>query len=295
MLNPMALEEKQGIVIRYEDRWLGTPGGPDRRFEPDTDHVRGIQLILDAEEWCSLVMSEGDAYIGGCCGNASQIQSTVTGIFHDGGEIGADTLYVLGEQVRTHPDGFDDTGFFVDFDQETFDAKCGGWNDMGPWDKLGLAYRAVADRIRPYKGTVKPEVERDPLAALVHSTNLLSFWSWLSKDGPDTKTGQRHANHALTIAKMLPGTRKLLALLESNLDTWSGVAIVRSSEPTEICSNGLGLCLYDSAVHAESVLKAWADAEASTNASSATAPTTAPDAFLVRDVRLTTRDGIEFL
>jgi hypothetical protein len=282
--------EARGVRILYEDKWLGTPGGPDWRSESDPTRVRSVHIPLTPEEWCSVVMREtGEEYIGGCCGNASEIQSTVIAIFHEGGYADADALYKLGEQVRTHPDGFEHGGFFVDFDQKTFDEQCARWDELRVWDKLGLCYRAVADRILPYRSTVEPRVEKDPLEALVHSTNLLSFWSMLSTDGKDTKTGQRHANRTLTIAKMLPGTRKLLEILESNLHTWSGVAIVRSPEPTEVCSNGFGLCFYDSREHAEDVLRTWRSKEPPSGA----APT--PDDFVIREVRVTTRAGLEFL
>jgi hypothetical protein len=292
MKNLEALEAN-GVRILYEDNWVGEVG-VDRHPEPDYSRVRSVYLGLTPKDWCAIAMHEGDSYIGGCCGTSGAIQDQVNGIFREGGYADADTFYKIGQLAKTHPDGFKEWGFLGTMSQKRFDARCARWKKLSPWKKIGLSFQAVKDKIKPYSSTVEPTIlENRPdldakraIEQLYGCIYMLRYGS-LFRGLNDDASAQRHANDVLTLAKMLPGTRALLAQLEANFTSWSGVAIVEKARPEVITYNGLGMCLYATASDARDVVALWNNRR-ETNGDGVA------DKVILRPVTISVQKGVEF-
>jgi len=294
MINHAALEAN-GVRIHYEENWVGEVG-VDRHAEPDHSRVRSVYLGLTPKDWCAIGMHEGDSYIGGCCGTSSAIQNQINSIFREGGYADADSLYTIGQMAKTHPDGFKEWGFIGQMSQKRFDARCARWKKLAPWKKIGLSFQAVKDKIKPYSHTVQPIVQEnrpdldakreiDQLYGCIH---MLHYSSLFRRQKEGDTSGQPHANDVLTLAKMLPGTRRLLAQLEANFTSWSGVAIVEKSRPEVITHNGFGMCLYQTESDAREIMKLWADGRETNGESVA-------DKVVLRPVTISVQKGVEFL
>lgn len=286
-IDPTKLLQYSGAEISYENKWNDNDP-PPRQSQKDYTRVRSIFIPLRPSEWCELCMRDGESYIGGCCGTSSAIQDIINGIFRESGYAEAQDLYDLGELTQSHPDGFEEDGFIGDLTQEEFDERTSKWDTFSPWEKIGLCYQAVKDKIRPYPSRVEPIVqenrpdldEKREINELYGCIHYLRYASILQQE--DDERGQKHANDIHTLAKMLPGTRRLLKKLESSLDSWTGVAIVEKDRPETICYNGYGLCLYKNKAEAKKVMALWNENQ---NTS---------DKVLIRSLTISVQKGVEF-
>jgi len=78
-----------GVEYHCEEEWVSdTEDGKPPRHPVDLKYFRSVQLPLTPEEWCSIVMRDGEDNIGGCCGTTSVIQDIMEKCFYDGGWIG---------------------------------------------------------------------------------------------------------------------------------------------------------------------------------------------------------------
>jgi hypothetical protein len=258
--------EDNGVGITYETNWVGD--GDDRHQETDYDRVTSVFFNLSADEWCHLASREGEYYIGGCCGTSSAIQDIINGVFRDGCSINGNEMYELGELAKSHPDGFKEWGFLGNMSEKEFAKRCADWADLDPWEKIGLCYQAVKGKIRPYysepivqKGRADLDEKReiDELYGCIHALHFASVFKSIEKMPGinDKDNGQEHGNDVLTLAKMLPGARRLVKQLEANFTTWSGIAIVEKDRPEVITHNGFGLCIYNTEEDAREVMSFW--------------------------------------
>ena len=270
-MNTAALEAK-GVVICY-----------DAYYEPENKWVTQVFFNLTPTEWCNLAMRDGDSYIGGCCGTSGYIQDEINSIFRDSGNADADALYTIGDLAQHHPDGFEEWGFIDPMTQEAFDEKCERWESLEPWEKIGLIYQGVRDRLRPHRHTIEPIVQKDrpDLDEKRDYQQLLGGLRYLDFPRFGKNNDQTHSTDIWVMAKLLPGARRLVKKLEADTTSWSGVAIVEKERPDVIVSNGLGACLYATKEDAEKVRALWTDKDLA-NATS------------IRSLTISVSDGILF-
>jgi hypothetical protein len=296
-LNPKALEAR-GVKIQYDEVWVGEPGkGKGRRPKPVLSKVRGVYLALTPEEWCRIAMRDGDMYMGGCCGTTSAMQDVVNGVFRDSGYANANTLCELGMYAKQHPDGFD--GFNVKLSQADFDKQCRQWSKLDPWTKISLCWQAVKGKVsagsegEPIVQENRPDLDEkreiDELYGALTTFRYKIFMPREKEDDPlKPPKGQSHANDVLTWAKMVPGTKRLLAKLEEDFTTWSGYAVVERARPEVVCHNGYGLCLFTKEADAEELVADWRK-----NSRAGKGENTA-DKVRIRAVTVSVQKGLEF-
>jgi|SRR5271155_1007734 len=268
-------------------------------YEGTPRTIHSVFLALTPRDWCSIAMRDGSSYIGGCCGTSSAIQDEVNGIFRESGYADADALYTIGARAKSHPDGFKQWGFLGTMSEKRFTERAARWKKLGPWKKIGLVYQAVKDSLRPTSTLVEPIVQEgrsdldatreiDELYACIHMKHFALF---LKPPEQAKKSGQNHANDVHTLAKMLPGARRLVAQLEANFTSWTGVAIVEKARPEVITHNGLGLCIYNTAEDAKEVMDFWR----MDSGRSGEAGVSLVDKVVLRPLTISVQKGVEFL
>lgn len=266
--------EAMGARVTHDDEWEGTPGA-DRTRYIRLDTVSGVHLPLSAEDWTRIAMREGTAYVGGCCGNMSQVQDLINGVFRDGGYAEAPDLLLIGERIRDH-DGEESP--FAPVDDATFRARLESWKQvesdpdpewpLDPWFKIAMVYNAVEPHLVPRRWEVPAgpghhEPEHHLISTLHNALSRMSWADLFSRDEPDDVA--QHAAHMILLrAKVYPLAKELVGHLETAGVEFTGYAIVDSSSG-ELQSDHRGPCLYPERAQAERVLELWrrfADEEA---------------------------------
>lgn len=260
------LIEGMGASVTHDDEWEGTPG-IDRTRYIRLDTVLGVHLPFTPEDWTRIAMRDGPAYVGGCCGNMSQVQDLINGIFRDGGYVEAPDLLAIGEGMRDH-DG--DESPFAALDLSTFRERLEMWErieadpdperPIDPWFKLGMVYNAVEAHLRPRSWEVpsrrgRHEPEHHLVFMLYSALTNMTWADLFTRDDPDD-IAQHTASMALLRAKVYPLAKDLVGHLETTGVDFTGFAIV---DPTssELQSNHRGPCLYPDRAQAERVLELW--------------------------------------
>lgn len=260
-----------GVVVGHEDEWTGTPG-VDRTQWKLLDTVAGVNLssFITPAMWVEIAQREGSAYIGGCCGNMSQLQDLINGIFRDGGWCEGHDLLEIGRICRGH-DGFDE---FDPMDDETFDKWISVWRnhignsrtgELDPWKVMGIVYNAVEPHLKPNSmkvphngGYIKQKSEEEYIVGVLHDTLSRLHWADLFARHDDEEDKPQHeANRKVLKAKLLPVLRQLADLLEESGVELDGFALVDPAK-REVLSDHHGLCLYTTRADAERVQALWA-------------------------------------
>lgn len=281
--------EELGAKVTHQDEWVGKVG-PERHPEILLDTARGVYVPLTAQEWCDLCMREGDHYMGGCCGNMSQLQDIINRVFRDSGHIDGHVLLKIGRICQDH-EGFD---AFAPMDDEAFDlavkqwerademlAKYGSsfeaaeehlleWPKMilgqrytmhpDPWHKLGVIYNALEPMLKPLgyetpKGPGRNGEEVDLIHVLSDQLARMS-WGDLFTPREDEKP-QHEADRQLLRAQLYPMITRLAVHLAARLkEPYEGYAIVRS-ETQKPLTTSRGICIYPTLADAEREMELW--------------------------------------
>lgn len=258
-----------GATVTHEDTWEGEPG-VDRTRYVLLDTVSGVHLPLSANEWMMLATRDGEAYVGGCCGNTAAVQDVINGIFRDSGYVEAADLLYIGEVMYDH-DGedspfapMDDDQFAAALVQLEHAARAAQADDqimVDPWFKIGIVFNAVEPMLKPRGWEVPQDKGRlgDEHALISTLRATLTRMDWgdvFTRDDPED-VAQHEANRKLLQAKVYPLAKELVLLLEKEAIDFLGFAIV---DPTtgEIHSDHRGLCLYPARENAERTMELWA-------------------------------------
>lgn len=241
------MKVKFGLNTVYE-------GIGDKRKSRPGKYVDVLILPLTPADWCSLCMSEGGNYMGGCCGNMSHAQDLLSSIFRFGPWVTAQKFTELIDALKGH-DGFE---ALKKLDKKTVKAK-------DPWSKIIRTWHAAKDVL---KGGDMPRMGgkvygEDPSSAK-DAVSVLdkTLWrlSWASlRDREEDATGQRHANREATLMQVGPALKTLsekiqdLRLVKEPLE---GFAVVEAGTSKIVC-NGLGFCIYRTKEAVDELLEAW--------------------------------------
>jgi hypothetical protein len=259
------------LGLRYiqATEYRGTPG--EDRASVELPLFTHINPGWSAENWVSVASCEGDEYMGGCCGNLSGAQDEVSGWFrhHSDAIPIRDLSGIITELLIPHGgfEQFEDGDWVVEgaTDADSMVAIANlAWDTLLAYDKLAIVWKLVKDHFTPEIPTAywpKDEPEEKAEDAIAHLSRL--SWgisvSTMFADPGHKPTGQKKARRALALAKIIPILRTLsdhiTTLDYGNFDGWALVDL--SKEDDAVCTNGYGMCLYDSMIEVEKVLALW--------------------------------------
>ena len=253
------LEQVQelGARVNYEQIYGGTPG-VDRKHRDDLSHITRVLLPLSDEEWCYICMRERDGYIGPCCGNTGRMQDIINGYaFRDGGWIDGGKFLELGLLARGH-EGFDT---FEKVDDEEFTRLLGLWGKLEAWDKIGLIFLAVEDKLQ-WDNLARPHIpdeesrrsaEEDAFYLLDRGLASISWKELFGPRGIETLDCQDEANTLVMKARILQPAIMVAEQLKADVEHFEGAAIVEK-ETGEILKNNNGYCIYRDEEQAKEIL-----------------------------------------
>lgn len=274
------------------------------RGSPKTCHdlpiFTRVLLPFTPEEWCQLCMTEGDHYVGGCCGNMSVLQDEINSIFRDGGYVTCERLADIAESMASHEE--EDTDYaFSSLGEETLeqmvDRAKNEWAAVGPWEKMAVIWHVVKDFYGPKipSAPVKTMSEVDKAVTVLRQS--LTYIQLCGIFGPpDTAEAisQEHVSDLVNLARIAPALKTLTEHLgDLNPGPFEGLALIDKTEgPDEIAVNRRGYCIFATQDEVDRMLDLWRKQEAA----HAEKPAVAVDQRLgTRPVRVTMEKGIEFL
>lgn len=278
--------------------------GTEERHRFDVPIIRNVRLPFSAEEWCSLCMSEGEHYIGPCCGTTSAAQDVLNYAFRFGGGWMDTGKYAeMADLLANHdpisgPFSFDKRPRSV---PKAVAQASSEWASMGPWSKMAIIWHVVrefADVNPPRAAFPKRQSDLDAALHVAEaSLRTLSYERLFgSFENARPRTSQDKAKRAFGLAKLIPAIRiiqgKIAELYEGPVD---GYALIDKEEgPESITSNGLGLCVYATREEVDEVLEIWrAQEKEYEERRKRTKPV--DERIGVRRVRVTMEKGLEFL
>ena len=280
-------------------------GEGEERKEYRLDFFTSVRLPLTAAEWCSLCMSGGENYIGGCCGQSSATQDILNHIFrHDSGFPPIRDLAELVDMLNAH----DPITGRIPFDSlDKLDdplprlvERAGepqNWEKLSPWDKIALVWHIVKDCWRPQvpaaSGPHRTELD-DAVSVLSRGMQAIS-WERLFRGNKDVSS-QAIAQRALLLAKLLPAwetmNRRITELDLGGFDGWA--LIDKRQGPDEIAMNAMGYCIFATREECDNLLKLWRETEVKYKGRKP--PDSPIDEIIgIRRVRVSPEKGAEFL
>ena len=267
----VALLKAFEIDFSVKQEWRGEVG-PDRGPH-DLKLFTAVKLPFDPETWVHLCTTEGEYYVGGCCGTTSHIQDKINHIFRmESGWVSVKDLESLAVSWMGH-DGadslFTEPGWKEVFKAmpwdlpEKFDPTL---EDGEPWTLMALIWHIVKDCYEPdvpgAYGNHMSELDK-AVSMLSRAFSSLSWTRLFNKHEDEDKepTTPFRGNRALMLSRLLPA----LATFNDQLSTLDlgdveGFGLF-DLEGDEIASNGYGLCVYETLAEAEKMMAQWREAD----------------------------------
>lgn len=283
-------------------------GEPPNRKSYNLNIFESILLPLTPEQWISICMSEGNSYIGGCCGNTSVIQDKINSIFRfDSGWLKISKLSKISELMINH-DECDKPDNTINFqflpkgkNLEQTVKLCHGLlakkEMLDPWQVIALIWHITKDFYKPDV----PFVHGEHIAPLETSISILSRGlhtlniDHLFKIG-NKSSFQDKINKALTLVKLLPALKTVNEQIETIYSgPLEGYAIVDKEKNQKVCINGLGYCIFSSMKEIDKLFDLWESNDKEFEDEKTINKVLAREKFSVRKVRVSKENGIEFL
>ncbi|NJO18700.1 MAG: hypothetical protein HC877_24130 [Thioploca sp.] len=285
--------EELGIKYRVEREFR--PKNPPRSPYP-IQVFEAVFIPLTAESWCRLCMSEGDYYVGGCCGAMSHIQDLINDVFRfESGWITTEQLEKVAVCIRDHGDFGGRIPFATDKSVEDLVTEARvNWDKCDPWDRIALCWHLVknyyAPKIPNAFGDHLSEVDKS-VAILSHGLLALSWGRLLYKHPPDS---QEKANRSHLLHRLLPALKTLVEGIHTlDFGTVDGFAIIEKEKGNEaIASNNYGLCIFETEEEVNHLLNLWKRQQEEYEVQERK---DIDKLFDVRRVRVSLENGVEFL
>lgn len=296
-----------GVGYTLAEEWR--PKEPPRSPHP-LRLFRSVRLPFSAHEWVQLCQSEGQFYMGGCCGQLSYLQDMINHVFRfDAGIVECRMLAQIAEAASAH-EGFE---LFIELPhpldeavekfagtlQRTAEGRVTGEKLIDPWVLLPLIWHIVKDFCAPERAlpSAKFRSEKGVLSLngavhlLSNGLSLINLDGFFS-DTSDKPESQAAANRLVLLSRILPALKVLNEhigkLAPPPLD---GFALVRRKEPETVLDNGYGHCIYGTEAEAQKLIDLWAQEEGE-HEGEVRGEKAAE--FRIRAVRVTAEKGIEF-
>lgn len=247
-----------------------------------------------------MCMRDSDAYIGGCCGTTGYTQDILNGIFRDSGSVDGKTAWDLIQTGGSHEghEALTEKDEAKLLEQET------KWAELMPHEKVMLCVGAARDKMKfgwldTPRRTMNPTDPAEVLSTLHRASGYLSYkdlfsneTDWDGKPAPlpiDVRSGQKHGNVALMLARCVPAAKAFLEIATRvEKLPFEGFAVV--DDKNEPASNGFGLCLYHTREAGEELLVQWRKSNDERNEQTKTALI---DKLTVKKCRVTIENGLE--
>jgi len=303
--------ETLGVEYHVEQEWR--PNEPPREPHP-IQVFKSVKLPLRPAEWCGLFMSDGPFYLGGCCGSMSHLQDLVCHkIRMEAGWFNIEELAEIAEIMIGHngedvgdeltfaqlPKGKSLGDMVAEFKGFLEDKKRSEQFLMDPWMTMSLVWHITKD----HYGPPVPSAYGDHVSELEKAIRIVSSgleaisWSTFFRDtnhpAPPPES-QTKANRSMLLYRMLPAWKTLSEKIgELDLGPIEGFALIEKEKgPEAICSNGHGLCVYESQKSVDEVLDLWRRQDEEYEVQERKP---IDERILVRRVQVSAEKGIEFL
>lgn len=278
----------------YEYRTVDGERGPH-----NIEVFRSVKPPFTAEELAGLYMSDGQFYMGGCCGQMGALQDLICSeIRHNSGWFKIRKLEEIAEIMISH-DGSNkkELTFKAIPEGKTLQdlvdlaSKPIKKNQLRKvWWWLALIWHITKDFYNPeephgfHENIEEPERAISVLSSCLHFLNFQHLFS----NGPQA---QGKANETLLFYRMLPALKALNDnISKMTLPPMEGFAIVELEKPEEVTKNGYGYCIFEGKDEAERMFKLWEHSEKEHEAVKSVR-----ERLKLRRVRVSSENGIEFL
>jgi len=299
--NRVKMLEELEVKFQVDYEYRGEPGNGRERY--DLQIFTNVRPPFSPEVWCHLFMSEGDYYMGGCCGSMSHVQDDLChAIRFEAGWFQLTVLAEIAEQMIIH-DGEESTDeenklcFHhlpkgETLEQVVAQAKSSLKN---PWSWLALIWHITKDFYGPKRPHAFVTSELEQATSLLGSAfTELSLERLFEKSPVRLPPGQHKANRAMLLYRVLPAWKTLSEkIMELDLGSLEGLALIEKEKgPEAICNNGHGLCIYETQDEVDNLFKLWRQQDDEHKE-----PRAKPidECFVVRKVRVSAEKGVEFL
>lgn len=277
-----------GIRTGREQEYRGKP--PEREPHP-LKVFTTIELPLNAEDWCSLVMSEGEHYVGGCCAAMSTTQDLIENVFrHGSGWVTAEELAEIADLMAQHDEDPDTRVPFTEEPPDLLKDATEHWEDFTPWDRIAFCWHMIKGHYAPKIPTAY--ARNDVYSAISTLVGGLRFIQWehlfRQKDNP-----QERGNRLFALARILPALKTLTEdLNELDPGAFEGFALIDKTDgKDDIAHNGRGLCILESQEEVDKLLDLWRRQQAEYEEQERL---DIDKVISVRKVRVSMENGVEF-
>lgn len=290
----------------YKNEWR--PKKPPRKLY-NLKIFNTIKLPFSAEEWCSLCMSDGGNYMGGCCGSMSHLQDIMNNIFRfDSGYISCEKLENIAQIMIEHGEEKAATawknGKGIVFGELPMPLaklmpkiKVGS---ISPWDRIALIWHIVKGHYSPKT----PDVFGDHVSDLDRSISILSKGLWNLQIGSlfaDREKDKQHksqtkASRALLLSRLIPAIKTINEKVnELELGDIKGYALIAKERgEDQIAHNNFGLCVFKTKKKVNELIQTWEE-QAKLYDEPDSRPAPLKEQFGIRKVQISSEKGIEFL
>lgn len=290
------------LGVEYHQDYDYGKQGTAERHPFDVPVLTNVLLPFSAEEWCSLCMTDGDQYMGGCCGTLSAAQDHISYAFRFGsGWIDGGDYHEMADLLANH-DEMESAFMFSKLpkDDDAIAAMVGEakkqWDEISPWQKMAVIYAAVRPYLRPRaaKGVGK---HLTPLeGAISTSGRMLQSLSYERVFRSEADTSQSRAMRTLVLARLIPSFKivyeQIASLYEGPLE---GFALIDVEAGIDVVvDNRLGSCIYATREEVEEILRITREQEKHYEERNARMKPV-DERLGVRRVRVTLEKGLEFL
>lgn len=285
-----AILKSLNVEFGQTEEWR--PKKPPRKPHP-LPFFKSVRLPFTPEEWCRLMMSGGDCYIGGCCGTSSAMQDILARVFRfDSGWMDTEKLAELAMLYVGHGERKERPNFKALGNR---DAAIKNWPRLDPWAKLAFLWHMVKDCHVP-KVPSAPPPELPPVEnaidILQQGLYALNFHGFFAPE--DAPASQTQADRLMTLYRLLPALRTLSGKIgELNPGPLEGYALIDKEGGGEVAVNGYGHCVYRTRDEAEAMLKTWRAEDDEHKLKEERKPI--DEQIGIRQVRVSMEKGIEFL
>lgn len=266
----VAFLKKNKVEFHQGSEYVGEVG-PERHIEP-RNYIEKIKIPFTGDEWIDLMSTEGNA-LGMCCATISDARDILIGQFRGGRWISGEKLWQF-VQLLDHHDGFE---YMLPRTEKNYEEwkRCEDFQKPkdDPVYRLWEIYDKIKEHLVVSKPSVDPYVEdapiREPIQAalsLLYSGITGLYWGTSCFDDEERRPAwmkqQKHAARQLTIARLLPALRDVLLHIDKlDMGDFDGFAICKVEEPTAVCDNALGMCIFHTKEEAQKMIDVWAKPE----------------------------------
>lgn len=288
-----------GAGYNIETEWRGSG---KKRKQYKLPLFISIGIPLTPEEWFELCSREGNHYIGGCCGAASEIQDHLNGWFRDGGWVDCKKLELVATAWGNHEGGEEFKKKpkinIIEEMADRFHSTKQCWPELkqnDPWGKILICWYII----QGFYTKKTPEFQRAHKRKSAAENSISDIYrlsmglSFLTMFQDDEHSAQYIGNKVEYFAQIYPPLKKAVDLIESQIEDFNGYCLF-DTQADEIAMNGLGYCIFATKKDAQAILKQWVK-EDSRRKNRRKDETPTSNRIKIRKLKISPKTDIQFL